>query len=120
METLTNLASMEVSILAHLARWALPMEIHLTHLVIGFQSSPTSQGGRYTPETGDIVLKQQFQSSPTSQGGRYDMTEYFDTAINGVSILAHLARWALHMSGSWNLRRSLFQSSPTSQGGRYH
>ena len=53
-----------------------------------------------------------FQSSPTSKGGRY-------TAFNvGVSILAHLERWALRQFWVY-LRSKLFQSSPTSKGGRY-
>ena len=108
-----------------------------------FQSSPTSQGGRYpcahTPRTTGSL----FQSSPTSQGGRYSSRitrNAFHTGFNprpprkvgatreasgwtrtpGVSILAHLARWALHETNDWHERATTFQSSPTSQGGRYH
>ena len=36
-----------------------------------------------------------------------------------VSILAHLAKWALHYDDFKRLYRTLFQSSPTSQSGRY-
>ena len=59
-----------VSILAHLARWALRRGLPNTRIHEAFQSSPTSQGGRYIPHQLFVELC-------------------------GVSILAHLARWAL-------------------------
>ena len=36
-----------------------------------FQSSPTSQGGRYSTDGIVGATSTLFQSSPTSQGGRY-------------------------------------------------
>ena len=136
-------APWEVSILAHLARWALrwrvnirtwitscfnprpPRKVGATRMLCAdsrlstFQSSPTSQGGRYSLGTENLRPDGRFQSSPTSQGGRYheDVVEWIVDAR--VSILAHLARWALLSSSAANRTYSRFQSSPTSQGGRY-
>ena len=65
----------QVSILAHLARWALRMTALKIATPLSFQSSPTSQGGRYPLRR---VIKHRcklFQSSPTSQGGRYGLEE---------------------------------------------
>ena len=84
-----------VSILAHLARWAL------------------------LPVAGRPALFALFQSSPTSQGGRYDDSAVLSRPLRVVSILAHLARWALHAVPPLPPPETLFQSSPTSQGGRY-
>ena len=65
-------------------------------LVRVFQSSPPSQGGRYEVLRSHWRVVNKFQSSPPSQGGRY----VFDFAAAGpagrVSILAPLARGALH------------------------
>ena len=108
----------------------------------GFQSSPTSQGGRYCGPCRRGSFRTKFQSSPTSQGGRYiyrlpgawhrksfnprpprkvGATAYRWLACPGsiVSILAHLARWALRLRDAGRVQPQLFQSSPTSQGGRY-
>ncbi len=83
-----------------------------------FQSSPTSQGGRYSIDSIQATLGYTFQSSPTSQGGRYTSGISMIVRIccfnprpprkvgatisfrgrlvcDRVSILAHLARWAL-------------------------
>ena len=168
MDTKRFADAMVVSILAHLARWALPssvmknwtspsfqssptsqggryFDLFAASLVgASFQSSPTSQGGRYFLALGCISIFLAFQSSPTSQGGRYDGAPEPSGARLPVSILAHLARWALHATAasisnqikcfnprpprkvgatSWLLSARpppiQFQSSPTSQGGRY-
>ena len=161
-----TIGQLRVSILAHLARWAL----HRRHCGWRpekmFQSSPTSQGGRYLVATIYAALVVTFQSSPTSQGGRYTnetlavlgarcfnprpprkvgaTSEISGPAVivpsfnprpprkvgathirqcrgecGRVSILAHLARWALPGFTPFRLINNKFQSSPTSQGGRY-
>ncbi len=109
----------------------------------GFQSSPTSQGGRYAQKIEQLDDHRcfnprpprkvgatrseprkhsdipSFQSSPTSQGGRYGCRHRGGARRSLVSILAHLARWALQTTMPSSFPTSKFQSSPTSQGGRY-
>ena len=107
-----------VSILAHLARWALLSATTGTTARLWFQSSPTSQGGRYA-EYGQVSPRPwSFNPRPPRKVGatRSDpISRLRDTCFNprpprkvgatqlfvynitrsGVSILAHLARWAL-------------------------
>ena len=134
----------DVSILAHLAKWALPLDdgTELKEISV-FQSSPTSQSGRYGPSGRASWPPRQFQSSPTSQSGRYRESPTVGVrrscfnprpprkvgatvrpwkAIRGefpVSILAHLAKWALRENTCLTGVPDMFQSSPTSQSGRY-
>ena len=60
-----------VSILAHLAKWALQCYEHGKSNAYKFQSSPTSQSGRYMQKLQSGTSRFLFQSSPTSQSGRY-------------------------------------------------
>ncbi len=87
--------SVEVSILAHLERWAL-------RRLLGRQ-----------------VFGKEFQSSPTSKGGRYVTVTVPFSLGRWVSILAHLERWALRPHLKLVVVLGMFQSSPTSKGGRY-
>ena len=133
-----------VSILAHLERWALLVNYHVYGGVWSFQSSPHLE--RWALRCGLLAgrLVIWFQSSPTSKGGRYSFSCWSSSCGSGVSILAHLERWALRRSSQeyeshescFNPRppRKVgatvflvglhpvvqgFQSSPTSKGGRY-
>ena len=83
-----------------------------------FQSSPTSQGGRYTLPFFDDQTIRCFNPRPPRKVGATGQCEYMGHAAR-VSILAHLARWALLVTPTMNHRSHSFQSSPTSQGGRY-
>ena len=111
--------AVEVSILAHPERWALPLRGVLLRDRCLFQSSPTPKGGRYariridsgeetsfnprpprkvgatfvggSPNHYNFV----FQSSPTPKGGRYADSPWPDRVDQVVSILAHPERWAL-------------------------
>ena len=84
----------DVSILAPLARGALP----------GINSIP--------------ITISQFQSSPLSQEGRY-RRQQLPGLRRLVSILAPLARGALRGKKSRGMHDDQFQSSPLSQEGRY-
>ena len=83
-----------VSILAHLARWALQKRQHELRRYYGFQSSPTSQGGRYAVMSTPSNLEGCFNPRPPRKVGATQLAASWDEIV-GVSILAHLARWAL-------------------------
>ena len=161
-----SIMDFNVSILAHLARWALRLRVPPSRSAVRFQSSPTSQGGRYgrhgkssalassfnprpprkvgaTPDSVrvDQLLKSFNPRPPRKVGATVDrapralaLTRFNPrpprkvgatrprrhSAYQGsVSILAHLARWALQPSCKAFPTHAMFQSSPTSQGGRY-
>ena len=138
-----------VSILAHLERWALREFAgkSLTRYVVSILAhlERWAYHKAWRPQSG-----REFQSSPTSKGGRYACcTRRLPVTVYHVSILAHLERWALPrcITGAprpthvttvsilahlerWALRAGesdampicitmVFQSSPTSKGGRY-
>ncbi len=107
-----------VSILAHLARWALRETEHPIHYLLQFQSSPTSQGGRYLAPSSVPRWDLCFNPRPPRKVGATQPRQ-LRLLCRGVSILAHLARWALHAQRLNITSSNLFQSSPTSQGGRY-
>ena len=136
--------TLRVSILAHLARWALQARsARLCLPVPCFNPRPPRKVGATSISSSLGTDATRFQSSPTSQGGRYETAKGVQRYDLDVSILAHLARWALHALipissliavvsilahlARWALRRqtarkkgkTMFQSSPTSQGGRY-
>ena len=111
--------NLQVSILAHLERWAL----RCTDSGISwFQFAHLERWG-YLPNL--PCRRSLFQSSPTSKGGRYDgpvRSMNGSRCVPDVSILAHLERWALRLCILRHERVCAilsFQSSPTSKGGRY-
>ena len=131
-----------VSILAPLARGALPQSTSKAMRSLGFQSSPPLQGGRYRLYGVRSAKYRVFQSSPPLQGGRYVKPQNTGGLPRGfnprppckggatglnlvdgrfvvVSILAPLARGALRNRDGNDSRTCLFQSSPPLQGGRY-
>ena len=132
-----------VSILAPLARGALPRFLDTPLRTCWFQSSPLSQEGRYVQTIRCTESTPKFQSSPLSQEGRYGVRRRGFRSRPRVSILAPLARGALPARkgrdgfrlNRFNPRPSrkrgatrfppngsscrTFQSSPLSQEGRY-
>ena len=84
----------DVSILAHLARWALQVTALVSAGADVFQSSPTSQGGRYHEIRVQTGGKPCFNPRPPRKVGATILYGVMFVA-DDVSILAHLARWAL-------------------------
>ncbi len=87
-----------VSILAHLERWALPATASGRDTPsCMFQSSPTSKGGRYVGGTSPHGCRC-FNPRPPRKVGATSTASKGRRQIGsslGVSILAHLERWAL-------------------------
>ena len=110
----------QVSILAHLERWALPnLVFHMRHdLTVSILAHlerwalHNPWGGRILHLIVSILAHLERWALPTQSFEENDQTV-------GVSILAHLERWALHEPQTTSAALTVFQSSPTSKGGRY-
>ena len=134
--------SRAVSILAPLARGALPLTSSVWNMYTPFQSSPLSQEGRYEASKPVFTAYSCFNPRPSRKRGATDYQKQLHQSIGvsilaplargalrsrrprpstsgSVSILAPLARGALHALDSTTLGNDEFQSSPLSQEGRY-
>ena len=109
----------QVSILAHLERWALlPRKAALVSRLRCFNPRPPRKVGatlRLRTMPSDPLG---FNPRPPRKVGATGKGQGSDRRLR-VSILAHLERWALHKSPNGRPLTFLFQSSPTSKGGRY-
>ena len=85
---------LNVSILAHPERWALPQENETYPVILVFQSSPTPKGGRYHRRISSRSSFSSFNPRPPRKvGATLQRFAYHRPAP--VSILAHPERWAL-------------------------
>ena len=87
---------LRVSILAHLAKWALHRCTSSLIAPFKFQSSPTSQSGRYGEQLTELAEMFGFNPRPPRKVGATCSLGPYPLTPN-VSILAHLAKWALRV-----------------------